>query len=147
MKKPFLTVCALLLVLSLSGCAVPIYPIEDCVWQLENAFDEAGAKDGSFLAWDESRKQEANPLVKQYLTCLLSAGDGSLSIEDKTNGQRWSGSYRVQSREPETTVYAIRLGQTEGTAVTGVVTYADGSQRRTLILTLEGKCLTFYEKT
>ena len=80
-----------------------------------------------------------------YINCIMTANDGVFSITDKTNDVIYGGTYRLQSVQPEVTNYIITINDVEGTAVSGTITYADGSTTNTLIISISDYTLTFYE--
>ena len=75
----------------------------------------------------------------------MTANDGVFSITDKTNDVIYGGTYRLQSVQPEVKNYIITINDVEGTAVSGTITYADGSTTNTLIISISDYTLTFYE--
>lgn len=77
------------------------------------------------------------------LTCSLNGT--AFTIQDLDSAQNWTGTYRTIEQGPDgTTIYELAFSDgTEGHAVSGITTYADGSQEATLIVTAEDYTVNF----
>lgn len=51
--------------------------------------------------------------------------------------------YKVTDNSPESTIYEITIGEKEGTAVTAMTKYPDGTGMATLIISVDGYSLNF----
>ena len=82
----------------------------------------------------------------KIVDCVLSAGDGGFVIEDSTSGKSYIGEYRNGDYYGGTIAYDVFTNNSSGVAVTGVTTYADGSEERTLTLYFGYYLLNFYKE-
>lgn len=145
MKRLFSLIIVAILSLSLVGCNNNRIPIDECTWEFISAISENSVKSGYSVAESVNKMPEVPDKRVKYIACTMNAGDGSFSITDKTNGLTFGGTYSLQSSQPEATNYIITINEVEGLAVTGTTTYADGRETKTLIISISGYTLTFYE--
>ena len=79
------------------------------------------------------------------IICVMYADNGKLTINDKTNDVSYSGTYRQINTSPDSRYYKLNINDSEGSIVTGLTSYADGSSSKTLIINIGNYTLTFYE--
>ena len=145
MKKLFPFILVLILCFSLAGCGGAEKNIDECSWEFVNAFNAFSVQGGYSIAESIKNKPEDPDERVDYINCIMTANEGVFSITDKTNDVIYGGTYRLQSVQPEVTNYIITINDVEGTAVSGTITYADGSTTNTLIISISDYTLTFYE--
>jgi len=145
MKRLFSIVLFLILCFSLAGCVGAEKDIDDCSWEFVNAFNAFSVQGGYSIAESINNKPKNPDERVDYINCIMTANDGVFSITDKTNDVIYGGTYRLRSVQPELTNYTITTNGKEGTAVSGTITYADGSTTNTLIISISDYTITFYE--
>ncbi|MBQ2735896.1 MAG: hypothetical protein IJF26_00505 [Clostridia bacterium] len=145
MKRLFSFLIVLILCISLVGCVGAEKDIDECSWDFVNAFNVFSVQGGYSIAESINNKPENPDERVDYINCIMTANDGVFSIYDKTNDVIYGGTYRLQSIQPEVTNYIIKINNAEGRAVSGTITYADGSTTNTLIISISEYTLTFYE--
>ena len=145
MKRLIPLVLVFVLCVALVGCSGAEKDIDECSWELVNAFNAFSVQGGYSIAESINNKPENPDERVDYINCIMTANDGVFSITDKTNDVIYGGTYRLQSVQPEVTNYIITINDVEGTAVSGTITYADGSTTNTLIISISDYTITFYE--
>ena len=145
MKRLIPLVLVFVLCVTLIGCSGAEKDIDECSWEFVNAFNAFSVQGGYSIAESINNKSENPDERVDYINCIMTANDGVFSITDKTNDVIYGGTYRLQSVQPEVTNYIITITDVEGTAVSGTITYADGSTRNTLIISISDYTITFYE--
>ena len=140
-------VCALLcaaLSVCLFGCGKKAeVPIEEYVWALESALQHS--LDGRVIACSEGYAEGIDDEGVQILSCIMTASDGKYSIVDKTDDLSFAGEYELYEAVKDSASYHLTTNNGHGVAITGKVTYADGSQARTLIVRFGDYTLNFFE--
>ncbi len=144
MKRIFPLAVAILLCLSLVGCGNHPRPIDGCVWKFQEALEVFSQQSHLFAVSAERAGEEPAEGVK-YINCTLRAGDGKFSITDKTNSLTYTGTYRLLDIQPLTTNYTISINGAEGLAASGSLYHADGTETKTLVITIAGYTLNFHE--
>ena len=145
MKRLIPLVLVFVLCVALVGCSGAEKSIDECSWEFVNAFNAFSVQGGYSIAESINNKPENPDERVDYINCIMTANDGVFSITDKTNDVICGGTYRLQSVQPEVTNYIITINDVEGTAVSGTITYADGSTTNTLIISISDYTITFYE--
>ena len=145
MKRFIPLVLVFVLCVALVGCSGAEKDIDECSWEFVNAFNAFSVQGGYSIAESINDKPENPDERVDYINCIMTANDGVFSITDKTNDVIYGGTYRLQSVQPEVKNYIITINDVEGTAVSGTITYADGSTTNTLIISISDYTLTFYE--
>lgn len=141
MKKIFAFLLCAIFMLSLVGCDSDLLSIDDCTWELSSALnlnDKGEMTHGSketVSAFGEGAE----------IICVMYADNGKLTINDKTNDVSYSGTYRQINTSPDSRYYKLNINDSEGSIVTGLTSYADGSSSKTLIINIGNYTLTFYE--
>ena len=119
-------------------------PIEDCAWRLQDAvLDSPDRRDQ--IAVDYERKGDEPVEGIKYIICTLEAGDGGFAIRDSTNDLTFIGTYKLISSDRKAIVYLIDVGGVIGSAVSGALYYSDGTQTKTLTVSIGGYTLNFHE--
>ncbi len=139
MKKiiPVLFICILAMIFT--ACGNDEIKIDGYEWQLRTA---ANINDeGLVVAVGE--KSEAYPDAK-IVDVVLTAENGELIIEDKTNNETYKGAYEEMYVTENSDDYKIIIEGKEGYATVAYTTYEDGSKKLTLPITLDGYDLYFY---
>ena len=118
--------------------------LEDHEWkmQLAQSNDLASAQDADqrVLAVGEASDAYPDAAVAEL---ILTASGGKLSLQDKTNGQEYTGTYSKQKSYSEGTIYEIVLDGVTGYATVSA-TEADGAATPTLPVNLGEVSLYFY---
>lgn len=146
MKKCFLILISALLCFCFASCGKSAVPMNDLVWKFDSALTQTAIQYGYTFAEAEDKKREASDERTLYIDCTLEANDRTFTIKDKTNNLTFSGTYKLKDIEPEVTNYSIEINGVEGYAVTGRVKYADGSEAKTLIISISDYTLNFFEE-
>lgn len=137
MKKFAFLMLAFLL--AFAGCSRRDIPkIEDHVWQMTTV--QSGPQ-GQPVAYGPERSDASEAGAEMLLLCQ--AKDGEFTLQDKTNGQTYTGSYRLTDVTPESANYEIVIGDSVGLAVAALTTYHDGSSTPTFIISIDGYALNF----
>ncbi len=141
-KKSILFLLCPLLLFCLDGCRASTPVIEDPVWELRFASLITDQTATVSYASDPIYGNESTVII----LCTLSAEGGVFSIDDQTTNQSFSGEYRKTSSTPDSHIYWVQIGETEGSAVVAYTTYADGTKEATLAMSMGDYTLQFYEK-
>lgn len=137
MKTRILLLC--LAMACLTGCfQSAVAPIDGYSWEMTTI---QGNENGGVVACAPELLQQNEGAQGLVLRCH--AQDGVLTLTDSTNGQGYSGTYRMEQAAPEATTYQIAIGDAAGYAVTGMTTFLDGSQSPTFIINIGGYALNF----
>lgn len=140
MKKISLILCILLVLLT--GCSKNNVPkIENHSW-LMSTVQRADAE-GQVIAYSTNDNSTMESAVHLELECT--AKDGIITIVDKSNSKTYTGRYKLENADSQSTIYKIMIEETEGMAVVSITTYNDGSQKPTFIISLGGYTLNFFE--
>ena len=141
MKK---TISILLLmsiaVFALSACGMGKPKIEDYEWKMRTIAHIEGEQ----LVYDAAAEESTAHPEAKIIEMTLVAKDGKITITDITNGKTYEGTYTVSGRNPEGTDYHITIDGKSGYAGVAMTTYADGSEKPTLPITLDGYSMYFY---
>ncbi len=131
----FALALAAMLLTACSG-AVNVPRIEDYEWTMTSVLGEGG----EVIACSPGEPYEGAKTVE--MTCK--AENGSLTITDITGGESHTGSYSVESTSPESVIYNISIGDSQGYASSAMTTFYDGSQIPTFVMSIDGYALYFY---
>ena len=139
MKKILILILAVLLLLG--GCSLHkgAPQIEDYRWALSSV---QGGEDGRILACAPGELLPAGNA--QEIEMEGAAANGMLSLDDRTNHQSYSGSYRRRQADRRSNIYEITLDGREGIASVSMTQYHDGTQIPTFIIRLDDHALTFH---
>ncbi len=123
----------------LSGCESSArVSIEDYQWKVTTIQDN----DSGYVAACSDGYTDLFPDVAEIdISCT--AGNGGLTLINRTDNQTYSGTYIKESSEPESIIYRISIGDEDGTAVCAWTVYSDGSKTPTLIFSVGGYTLNF----
>lgn len=141
MKKIIPVLFILVLAVIFTACGKDEVKIEGYEWQLRTAANINA--EGLVVAVGE--KTEAYPDAK-IADVVLTAENGELVIEDKTNNETYKGAYEEMYVTENSDDYRIIVEGKEGYATVAYTTYADGSKELTLPITVDGYDLYFYVK-
>ena len=144
MKKFIIALVAILICFSFVSCGSSKMPIDECAWKFQDAVLDS-TNHYNQIAVDYERKGEEAVEGVKYIDCTLEAGDGGLTIRDKTSDIAFSGTYKLISSDRRAMIYIIEINDVLGSAVSGAIYYADGTQTNTLIVSIGGYTLNFYE--
>ena len=144
MKRLSVLLCLLLLLLAGCGSKGSTVPkIEDYSWRMTTV--QSMEAEGQAVAYGTSNDSTQETAVEILLTCT--ASDGTITPTDETNGQMYSGTYKLTESDQQTSIYEITVGETEGMAVVSMTTYHDDSQTPTFIISLGDYALNFFPAT
>ena len=142
--KKFTSALLILICLSFVSCGNTHNPIDECAWKFQDGvLDSPNHYDQ--IAVDYERKGDEAVEGVKYIDCTLEAGDGGFTIRDKTSDIAFSGTYKLISSDRRAMIYIIEINGVLGSAVSGAIYYADGTQTNTLIVSIGGYTLNFYE--
>ena len=144
MKRFIAVILSVLLFVSLVGCNnTAKVPIENYDWSM--ATIQSTENNGAFIVYDPDividPEYTYSHCAPMKMTC--EAKDGKITISDKTNNKTYEGTYKVTDKSPESTIYEITIGEKEGTAVTAMTKYPNGTGMATLIISVDGYSLNF----
>jgi len=142
MKKFFLIVVVLLVLIS--GCTggdIPV--IDEYIWLLTSV--QSAEENGQIIACrpQDSDINESAAVIE--MECA--AGNGKLTLTDKTNGQVYTGTYSRTGKDLRSAIYAVEIEGLEGVAVSAMTVYHDGSETPTFIVNLHDYALNFFADT
>lgn len=143
MKRISLFLC--LIALFLTGCSGETKvkdsapKVEDYTWQMISI--QSMEAEGQFVAIGPDREEVAEEVPELQLICA--AGDGALSLSDETNGESYTGTYKLVEAEQQTATYEVTVDGKEGMAVVSFTTYHDDSKEPTFIMSLGGYTINF----
>ena len=144
MKRLSVLLCLLLLLLTGCGSKDSTVPkIEDYSWQMTTA--QSMEAEGQAVAYGPGNESTLETAVEILLSCT--AADGTITLTDVTNGQTYSGTYKLVETDQQTSTYEVTVGETEGMAVVSMTTYHDDSQVPTFIISLGDYALNFFPTT
>lgn len=144
MKRLSVLLCLLLLLLAGCGSKDSTVPkIEDYSWQMTTV--QSMEAEGQAVAYGPGNESTLESAVEILLTCT--AADGTITLTDETNGQTYSGTYKLTETDQQTSTYEVTVGETEGMAVVSMTTYHDDSQTPTFIISLGNYALNFFPAT
>ena len=144
MKRLSVLLCLLLLLLTGCGSKDSTVPkIEDYSWQMTTA--QSMEAEGQAVAYGPGNESTLETAVEILLSCT--AADGTITLTDETNGQTYSGTYKLVETDQQTSTYEVTVGETEGMAVVSMTTYHDDSQVPTFIISLGDYALNFFPTT
>ena len=139
MKKliPVLFICILAMIFT--SCGNSELKIDGYEWQLRTAAKLNA--ESVVVAVDE--KNEAYPDA-EVVDVVLTAKNGELIIQDKTNNETYTGAYEEMYVTENSGDYKIIVKGKEGYATVAYTTYADGTKELTLPITVGGYDMYFY---
>lgn len=143
MKRIRLFLC--LIALLLTGCSGETKEkdsapkVEDYTWQMASI--QSMEAEGQFVAIGPDREEVAEEVPELQLICA--AIDGALSLSDETNGESYTGTYKLVEAEQQTATYEVTVDGKEGMAVVSFTTYHDDSKEPTFIMSLGGYTINF----
>lgn len=144
MKRLSVLLCLLLLLLTGCGSKDSTVPkIEDYSWQMTTV--QSMEAEGQAVAYGPGNESALETAVEILLSCT--AADGTITLTDETNGQTYSGTYKLTESDQQTSTYEVTVGETEGMAVVSMTTYHDDSQTPTFIISLGDYALNFFPRT
>lgn len=131
---------SLIMSLFLSGCGQGSLTIENHDWTFFNI--QSGA-DGSIIACSDEKASIYDSAEIMNLDC--EAENGVLRVINRDSDEKWELPYSVNTVKPEDSIYDISNGDKSGFASVGVTKYQDGKSEYTLIISIDGYNLYFYE--
>lgn len=144
MKRLSVLLCLLLLLLAGCGSKDSTVPkIEDYSWQMTTV--QSMEAEGQAVAYGPGNESTLETAVEILLSCT--AADGMITLTDETNGQVYSGTYKLTESDHQSSTYEVTVGETEGMAVVSMTTYHDDSQTPTFIISLGDYALNFFPST
>jgi hypothetical protein len=139
---------ALLLSLSLCACGTPRAPeVTDNEWQLGSVISEENGYSEFLYVSDEyvSFFKEGQDVPR--IECTMTAKNGEITIEDKTNGKTYTGTYSDEEEfSPDATVCRVVINSKKGHALTQRLSDADGNDLYAMSLSVGDYELFFMKK-
>lgn len=74
---------------------------------------------------------------------MCEAKDGNIIITDKTNNQKYQGTYEKIEKNIDSIIYKIAYEEKEGTAIVSKTKYENNEETLTLIININGYTLNF----
>lgn len=91
---------------------------------------------------NESLYKELYPNV-EVLDMMCEAKDGDIIITDKTNNQKYQGTYEKIEKNIDSIIYKIIYEEKEGTAIVSKTKYENDEELLSLIININGYSLSF----
>lgn len=144
MKKISLLL-ALLLSLSLFSCGTPRAPeVTDNVWRLASVISNENSYTRLLYVSDSYVAFFGEGADVPRIDCVLTAERGTLTIEDRTNGKTYTGTYGDEEEfSPDATAYRIVIGGKKSRALTQRLADKDGNPIYTMSFSIGGYELFF----
>ncbi len=145
MKKIIALVFAILLTLSLVACSADLTAIDDYEWKMRSVMsnkniEEVQNENELVIAVGEADSVHPNAKI---VNLTLVAQNGTITVTDATNNKTYNGSYKVQSKTPQSIDYEITIDGVTGYATVAPTKYYDGTEVPTLPINLGGYSLYF----
>lgn len=136
---------ALLLTFSLFSCGTPRAPeMTDNKWQLGSVATNAKGYTELLYVSDAYAAFFGEGTDLPRLDCVLTAARGTITIEDKTNGKTYTGTYGDEEEfSPDATAYRIVIGGKKSRALTQRLADKDGNPIYTMSFSIGGYDLFF----
>lgn len=128
--------------LAFSACGVGKNNIEDYEWEMRTI---ASVENEQYNTIAIGEADPAYPEA-QIIEMTLTAKDGKITITDITNNKTYEGTYELESKNSESTIYNISIDGKDGYASVAMTKYSDGSEEPTLPINLEDYSIYFYAK-
>jgi len=154
--KKILSGILLLLCLSFFACGSPKAPeITDDTWQLATVhLSELGSPEQLLFVSDayvefvkESIEETERCKNVPRIDCTLTASRGKLTLEDKTSGKTYTGTYGGEDEfNPEAICYDVVIGKRRGQALSQILSDKDGKDLRTLSISIANYELFFMKQ-
>ena len=117
--------------------------IEDYSWQMTTI--QSTETDGQAIAHAPGAVGVPDTSVEVILKCT--AVDGELTLTDETNGNTYTGTYKLTDTNQVTRIYEVTVGDSEGMAVVSMTVYHDDSKIPAFIISLGDQTLNFVPLT
>lgn len=141
MKK--LASCWVVILLFLTGCSNSNVPrIEDNTWIMTSV--QSKETNGQVVAFGDRGSSTLASAKQIELTCT--AQNGNLTFSDQTNHTTYTGTYKLNETDPQSSIYQVVVEGKEGVAVVAMTTYQDGSEEPTFIINLNEYTINFFAK-
>ena len=141
-KTVLLPLLLVALILLFASCSMTRPKIEDCEWKMQTI----SHVENNGVVYDAVEEEGSLFSYAKVIDMTLVAKDGKIVITDATNNKTYEGSYTVSGKNPRGTDYIININGKTARATVAMTTYADGTKKPTLPITLEGYSMYFYEK-
>lgn len=139
-KKLISTLTVLFVFIILTGCTVGSVPkLDNVTWHMRSVQDVN--KNGNIIAYGKHMENAAENIPQIELICKTA--DGILTIEDKTNGKTYSGTYTLADSIYEAKRYDIVIDDKKGSAVVSQTKY-NGRNEATFIITVDSFTVNMY---
>lgn len=145
--KKIITVFILVLtmLMSLCACGAGTVKIEDYEWKMRTVMSndiELADSDDIVIAVGEL--DEIYPNAK-IVNLTLTAKDGKITVTDATNNKTYEGTYSIDGKTSEGTIYSVTIDEKSGYATADMTKHYNGADEPTLTINL-GECsIYFYE--
>ncbi len=141
-KKYVAILLAVVMIFSFSSCGQNDNQIDAYTWNL--ATIQSTENGGVIIAYDPNVALAGDSYANATaIEISLSAENGKLVMQDKTNAKTYEGTYSVTDNNAQSTIYKITIDGKEGAAVLSDTKYADGTSVATLILSVDDYALNF----
>ena len=146
MKKfnhALLPLCVFCTILFVPGCTGEKIAVENHVWEFSLVQDgQTGEVTACAPAYADLYENAA------VLNLSCEADGKTFRLRNEDTGEAWTLNYAFSDRKPNSVFYTLHLDESEtnGVASVGITEYANGDSEYTLILTIDGRSLTFREK-
>ena len=146
MKKYLVAILVSMMILILSGCSnqdsnQAFGQIDDYLWCMTTI--QSTEQNGDVIACGKSEVLYSGVPV---IDLCCTANQGILTLTDKTNGQTYTGTYKLSQADKQSSIYNITLNDTKGMAVVSSTQYYNDTSIPTLIVSLENYALNFFSE-
>ena len=114
--------------------------IEDYNWVMTSV--QSMETEGQAIAYGERGSSTLDTAKQIEMFCR--AQNGKLTVTDQTNNKIYTGTYKFNGTDPQSSVYEVVIAGKEGMAVVAMTTYHDGSQNPTFIISLGDYTINFF---
>ena len=132
------------MVLTLSACGTETVKIDDREWQMRTVMSndiEFADSDAAVLAVGEADEVYPNAKIVEL---TLTAQDGKISITDATNDKAYEGTYSIDGKTSNGTIYSITIDGKSGYATSEMTKNHNGADEPTLTINLGDYSIYFY---
>ena len=132
------------MVLTLSACGAGTVKIVDYEWKMRTVMCndiELADSDAAVLAVGEADELYPNAKI---VDLTLTAGDGKITITDATNDKAYEGTYSIDGKTSNGTIYSVTIDGKSGYATAEMTKNYNGADEPTLTINLGDYSIYFY---
>lgn len=126
--------------LTFSACGEEKNNIEDYTWSMRSV---VSIENDQYIIEALESSDTAHPQAK-IVDMTLTAKDGKIAITDSTNNKAYEGTYVIESKSSEGTIYKVTIDGKDGYATVAMTKYEDGNEEPTMPINLGEYSIYFY---